>query len=53
MIEDQPLTISSTATNRPITQKPDSGHWLRIINPKIMEIIPPNKGQAQFYGSIH
>jgi hypothetical protein len=33
-IEDQPLKIISMATNRPITQKPDTGQRARIINPQ-------------------
>ncbi len=44
---DHPFVISSTAIKRPITKRPDSGQWVRIIPPKIIEITPPTNGTNQ------
>ncbi len=46
-ISDQPLTISSTARNNPITQRASSGHRARIMRPGSTVTTPPKNTQPQ------
>jgi len=51
-IYDQPFTINSTETKRPIIQSPDTGQWARMTAPRIIETTPPRRGQNQFLTAL-
>ena len=48
MIQVQPLKIMSMPTNRPMTQKPLTGHCCQIMRPRTRLSTPPKKIQPQW-----